>query len=154
MSVDELQAYGLAVMDEAEVRSFLDEHSVGVLGLPAAETPYLLPMSYANDGADSLYFTYVVGQSSQKAELTDEAELARFLVYDVDSMFEWRSVSLTGTMTAVPETRWGELRELLQTAWRPDVLRNAGISGRPRIYRLDVTECVGVKDTGLAEPAE
>lgn len=153
MSVEELRDHGLEVMGEDERQAFLDEQDVGVLGLPAPDGPYLLPMSYAVEGS-SLYVTYWQGSSSRKTELTERAEVASFLVYSVETMFDWRSVALSGTMTAVPETHWGDLEAVLEDTWRPDLLRNSSISGRPRIYRFDVVEAMGIKHTGLAAGSE
>lgn len=37
MSVDELREYGLTEMDDAEIRRFLSNQRVGVLGLPGTD---------------------------------------------------------------------------------------------------------------------
>ena len=50
MTVDILQAYGLEQMDEGEIADFLTNRGGGVLGLPTAGAPYLIPMSFGFDG--------------------------------------------------------------------------------------------------------
>ena len=121
MSIAQLQEYGLEQMDDDAIRAFIDTQSTGVLGLPMDGAPYLLPMSFAFDGDSSLYFTYLLGSSSRKAALTERADRARFLVYSVETMFNWESALLTGELTEVPEDEWSELEDLLTAAWRPEL---------------------------------
>lgn len=146
MTVDELGAYGLAEMEPAAIDQFLESQSVGVLGLPATP-PYVVPMSYAYADGD-LYLTYVVGGSSRKTELTEAAETASFLVFSVETMFSWRSVTLVGEPVAVPQRQWGELSETLADVWRPELFRTGGTD--VRIYRLEVTDRTGIEHTDLA----
>ena len=149
MTVDELEKYGLEAMDDAEISSFLDAQSTGVLGLPTDDVPYMLPLSYVFDG-ESLYFTYLLGESSRKRELTDRAPRARFLVYDVETTFTWESVMLTGELSVVPEDEWGDLSVLPSNAWRPSVLQSATTSGGVEVYEFAIEEWAGIRQTGLA----
>jgi nitroimidazol reductase NimA-like FMN-containing flavoprotein (pyridoxamine 5'-phosphate oxidase superfamily) len=148
MSVDELRNLGLEAMDEGDVQSFLDNQGVGVLGLPATDGPYLIPMSFAYDGADDLYFTYVLGQSSRKQALSDRAETAQFLVYDVTSPFVWQSVLLSGSISELPEEEWDRMSDL-DNAWHPDLLESATLSRGVSIYRFRIRDREGFKHTGL-----
>ena len=154
MTIDELAAYGLERMDDEEVADFLATQSIGVLGLPADTAPYLLPLSYAYDGEQRLYFTYLLGENSRKGQLTERAELARFLVYSAETMFSWRSLLLEGPIESVPEAQWGSLEDVLNEAWRPELFRNASVARRVKLYRLDIAEKTGVKHTGLAPDLE
>jgi hypothetical protein len=149
MSVDELQALGMEQMTDDEIRAFLSSQGVGVLGLAAEEGPYMLPMSFGYDGADRLYFTYVVGEQSRKRELSDRAETARFLVYKASSRFNWQSVVLTGTLSVVPEGEWDDVDESMANAWHPDIFESAELSGGVTVYRFAIEERVGFKQTGL-----
>lgn len=151
MATDRLAEYGMERMDDDAVREFVADQSVGVLGLPAQGAPYMLPLSYATDDeAGSLYFTYVLGESSRKEALTEAAGRARFLVYDVETMFRWESALLAGPLTAVPESEWADLRSVLATAWRPSVLQSATTSGEVAVYELVVEEREGIQQRGLA----
>lgn len=149
MTVDELKKYGLETMRDEEIASFLDARSVGVLGLATDGRPHLVPLSYANDDADTLYFTYLLGEQSQKGEWTEETGEGRFLVYTADSMFRWESVLLDGTLRKVPPSEWGDLAEILEDAWRPELFERASTSGHVRVYAFDVVEASGIKQTGL-----
>lgn len=150
MSVDQLQEFGLERMDDDEIRDLVSSQSTGVLGLPAADAPYLLPMSFAFDGDSSLYFTYLLGPSSRKELLSNRAEYARFLVYTVETMFNWRSVLLTGELSETPESELSELEDVLTTAWRPELFRTAGTEGGVKVYELEVESQSGIRHTGLA----
>lgn len=154
MSVDELQAYGLAEMTGEEVQSFLSSQKTGVLGLPTDDAPYLLPLSFGYDGDTRLYFTYLQGSSSQKATLTEAAERASFLVFAVDTMYNWQSVLLSGRISVVPESAWDELESLLTDVWRPALLDTASLSGEIDVYEFRIDEQTGIKHQGLPPALE
>jgi nitroimidazol reductase NimA-like FMN-containing flavoprotein (pyridoxamine 5'-phosphate oxidase superfamily) len=154
MTITELKKYGLEEMRDEEVTAFLENQSVGVLGLASPDGPYLVPLSYAYDGESSLYFTYVLGEDSQKGTLTADAERARFLVYSVDTMFNWQSVLLTGTFTDLPPSQWGDISELLDSVWRPEIFQTSKTSHNITIYEFSVEEQSGIKHSGLAPDME
>jgi len=151
MTIGELQRYGVEEIDESAIRDVLDSQSIGVLGLADQKVPYLLPLSYAFDEeSDSLYFTYLVGSSSEKEALTERAGRGRFLVYDVETMFRWRSVLLTGTLSPVPEDEWADIQHVLSEAWRPSVLDSASTSGGISVYEFSIRDWSGIRQSGLA----
>jgi len=149
MALDELERLGVERMTEAEVRDFLASHGEGVLGLPTGGAPYLLPMSFGYDGDRSLYFSYLVGETSRKTELTERASVAAFLVYTASSPFAWQSVRLTGPLERVPDDDVEEVTDALGSAWRPAVFSDTELAGEFRIYRLSAEEQVGIRNTGL-----
>lgn len=153
MTLEELTEYGMARMDEAAIDGFLSSHSIGVLGLPAEDAPYLLPLSYSYDG-ESLYFLYVVGAESRKADLSDRAEAARFLVYSAETVFNWRSVLLSGTIEEVPVGEWDPLLDEMEMAWRPELFETASEMEVTRLYRFRIEERSGIKHTGLPPALE
>ena len=149
MSVDELREYGLAEMDVGEIRNFLTSQKMGVLGLPGEDGPYLLPLSYGYDGDRRLYFTYLLGAESRKEALTENADAATFLVHKVDTMYNWESVLLSGTIDAVPESEWDGLDETLRHAWRPSLFETATLSGSVKLYEFRIDDRTGIKHQGL-----
>lgn len=157
MVLEGLEAYGLERMTDDDIAAFLATQRVGTLGLPTEGAPYMVPLSFGydpEDDADALYFTYLLGSQSRKLDLTRRAETAGFLVYSVESMFNWRSVSLTGTLQEVPQAQWGSLEDVLSSAWRPELFQSAGLGGEITVYRFDIDERVGIRHTGLAEGFE
>ncbi|MCU4750655.1 pyridoxamine 5'-phosphate oxidase family protein [Halobacteria archaeon AArc-curdl1] len=149
MSVDELREYGLAEMDDDEMRSFLASQKTGVLGLPGEGGPYLLPLSYRYNGNNRLYFTFLLGSSSRKETLSEGADAASFLVYKVDTMYNWESVLLSGTIDAVPESEWGDLEEPQNHVWQPSLFEEASLSGSVKIYEFRIEDLTGIKHQGL-----
>jgi nitroimidazol reductase NimA-like FMN-containing flavoprotein (pyridoxamine 5'-phosphate oxidase superfamily) len=150
MSIEQLQDYGLEQMEDDKVEEFLASQSTGVLGLPSDSAPYLLPMSYAYDGDSTIYFTYLVGDSSRKERLSERGDRAGFLVYNVETMFNWQSVLVTGNIVHTPEEEWSELEDILTNAWQPELFQSASATGRVEVYELDVYEQTGIRHTGLA----
>lgn len=149
MSVDELQEFGLVEMDENEINGFLSGQKMGVLGLPGEDAPYLLPLSFGYDGDRRLYFTYLLGASSRKAKLSEMAETASFLVHKVDTMYNWESVLLSGTITTVAESEWDDLEEVLTDTWRPELFESATLSGEVAVYEFQIDDRTGIKHQGL-----
>ncbi len=147
MSITELEGQGLERMDEAAIGEFLAAQSIGVLGLPAGEIPYLVPMSYAFDG-ESVYFTYLLGESSRKRRLSEQTDRAGFLVYAAETAFSWRSVLLGGALSAIPEAEYPD--EAVRTAaWRPELFERAAASGEIAVYELAIDDRSGIRHTGL-----
>lgn len=149
MTIDELSKYGLERMTDEAIETFLDDHALGVLGLPTDDVPYMLPLSYVYDDG-RLYFTYLLGESSRKESLTARARSGRFLVYDAETAFKWQSVMLTGDIAEVPESEWGALPDHPKSAWRPSVLQSATTSGGVKVYGFEIRERDGIRQTGLA----
>jgi nitroimidazol reductase NimA-like FMN-containing flavoprotein (pyridoxamine 5'-phosphate oxidase superfamily) len=108
MTVEQLEAFGMERMSEDAIRGFLEAQGMGVLALPADPVPYLLPLSFGYDGDSTLYFTYLVGPESQKEQLSAETDRARFLTYNAESAFMWRSVVLTGNLSELPQSEWDD----------------------------------------------
>lgn len=135
MSVAELGEYGVQRMDADEIGQFLATQRTGVLGLPSEDGPYLLPLTYGYDGEFRLFFTFVLGASSRKETLSEGAESATFLVFQVDSPFVWESVLLSGGIEPLPESERDVALAELTDAWRPAVFEHADFSGGVRVYR-------------------
>lgn len=154
MSVDELRAYGLDEMDDGEIRHFLSNQRTGVLGLPGETVPYLLPISFGYDGDARLYFTYLLGSRSRKKTLSERTDTARFLAFSVDTMYNWQSALLTGTLSEVPESEWDALEEVLSEAWRPSLFDSATLSGDVAVYEFRIEEQTGIKHQGLPPALE
>lgn len=145
MVVDEFVEYGMHRMDDDDIRQTLSNQSVGVLGLPAESAPCLRPLSYWFDGESTLYFVYVLGADSRKVALSDRGGLARFLVYRVETTFNWRSVLLTGTLERVPEDERGDIEERMDVSWRPELFERETGSENTGIYRFRIEDATGIK---------
>jgi hypothetical protein len=150
MSVDELAEYGMERMDDDDIDAFLSTQRTGVLGLPTETNPYLLPLTFGyDDGESRLLFTFVLGATSRKRDLTERAEQATFLVYSVDSMFVWESVMLSGSISELPESDWKTAMDALSDAWRPEIFEEADLSGGVAIYQFVIEDRSGIKYASL-----
>ncbi|WP_324666015.1 pyridoxamine 5'-phosphate oxidase family protein [Haloarcula sediminis] len=149
MTVEDLDAFGMHRMDDDDIEGTLSSQSVGVLGVPTDAAPMLRPLSYWYDGEDALYFIYVLGSESEKQAVTDQAGVAQFLVYSVETTFNWRSVLLTGTIEAVSGAERTALEEEMEVGWRPDLFERAAESKTTAIYRFDIDERAGIKQLEL-----
>lgn len=152
MSTEELLESSAAAMTDDEIREFLTEQGVGTLALSDADAPYLIPISFGYDGDATLYFVFLLfGTESRKETLSDRTERARFLVYDVQSPYEWQSVSLLGRIEAVADDEWGPVRDAMENAWHPDLFSSAepmrGVGG----YRLRIDERTGIRRGSAGE---
>jgi nitroimidazol reductase NimA-like FMN-containing flavoprotein (pyridoxamine 5'-phosphate oxidase superfamily) len=153
MSIGDVRQSDAEHMEATEIDQFLRDQGVGVLALPASDVPYVIPLSFGYDGNSCLYFTYLLfSVESKKEDLTERTDQARFLVYAAESMYEWRSVILTGTIRRVPEREWDDLQAAMQNAWHPDLFAGAtpmrGITG----YRFTITDRSSIKHSTADEP--
>lgn len=154
MTVDELSDYGMVEMDDDEIQGFLSSQTVGVLGLSTDDAPIMRPLSFSFDGESCLYILYVLGSSSRKAEVTDHADAARFLVYRADTPFNWSSVLLTGTIDEVSADERDEIQDDIELRWRPDVFERASASENTKLYQFTIEDQVGLKHIGLPPELE
>jgi len=149
MTVDQLDAFGMRRMDDDDIQRTVSNQSVGVLAAPTAGAPSMRPLSYWYDGEDALYFVYVLGGDSEKQRVADAADAAQFLVYSVETTFNWRSVLLTGTISEVSDAERDALEERIDISWRPDLFERAAESQTTAIYRFDIEEMDGIKQLEL-----
>ena len=151
MTVEGLKQFGLEEMDDDQIRNFLLNQGMGVLGLPDEDVPYLIPMSFGYDGESRLYFSFFVDDESRKRDLSARTETARFLVYSADSPFFWESVVLTGTLVELPEEAWADHQAALENAWHLALFERADTAGGVRIYEFSIRDRRGLKYTGLPD---
>ena len=136
-------------MTDEELRTFLTEQGVGILGLVDESVPYLVPMSFGFNGEETLYFVFLLfGSESRKEQLCDQHRRGRFLVYSADSFHDWQSVSLEGTIETVADEEWDALQDAMENAWHPDIFSAAspmrGIEG----YQFRIDEWTAIQSGG------
>ncbi|WP_256392702.1 pyridoxamine 5'-phosphate oxidase family protein [Natronoarchaeum rubrum] len=145
MTIDELGEYGMERMDDEEIERFLSMQSMGVLGLPTEDEPYLIPLSYGFDGGSQLYFFYLVGEESRKADLSERADSASFLVYSAETAFHWRSVFLTGSLRELSQDEGETMTDDQTPTWRPKLIEAAGETERTRFWEFSIEEVAGIR---------
>lgn len=145
MTTEELEQYGMREMDDDDIQQTLSNENVGVLGLPAESGPCLRPLSFWFDGDSALYFVYVLGNDSRKVTLSDQADIARFLIYNIETTFNWESVLLTGTIEEVPEDEQEAIETEIDIAWKPELFERASGQKDTALYRFEIEEQNGIK---------
>ncbi len=148
MTIDQLEGLGVVELEDAAIDRLLENRRVAVLALPDEGAPYPVALSFGFDGDSELYFTYV-GTDGRKRRLSDRAEAASVLVYGAETSFTWESAHLTGTLRAVPESRWDELAEVLEGAWRPELFARAADSLEVAVYAFEIETRSGFRHAGL-----
>jgi hypothetical protein len=149
MTVDEFAEYGVARMDEDAIDRFLTSQRMGVLGLLTGGAPSMRPLSYWHDGDGRLYFLYATGEKSRKADLSERADVARFLVFRADTRFQWQSVLLTGTIDEVPASERAAVKEAIELRHRPDAIDRASENADATLYAFRIDDRTGIKHLGL-----
>lgn len=149
MTVEELDSLGMRRMDDDGIEGTLASQNVGVLAVPTDDAPSMRPLSYWYDGESSLYFVYVLGVDSQKAALSQQADTAGFLIYNIETTFNWRSVLLTGTVSKLSDEERVAIEAEIDIAWRPDLFERATESEATALYRFDIQERAGIKQLEL-----
>ncbi|MFB6096112.1 MAG: pyridoxamine 5'-phosphate oxidase family protein [Haloferacaceae archaeon] len=148
MSIDEISESTPEAMTDEQIRTLLTEEGVGVLGLSTEDAPYMVPMSFGYDGDATLFFVFLLfGTESRKEILADRADRASFLVFDAESAHEWRSVSLTGSIRAVEDGEWPDVREAMENAWHPDLFSGASPMRGVEGYRFEIEEWTSIAHT-------
>jgi nitroimidazol reductase NimA-like FMN-containing flavoprotein (pyridoxamine 5'-phosphate oxidase superfamily) len=151
MPIDDFGDYGVVQMDESEIETFLSEQNLGVLGLPTAETPVMRPLSFAFEAPEKLHFVYTLPADSEKEAATRRADGAQFLVYDAEDRYHWTSVSLEGTLNAVPADEREAIEAEIDLGWRPRALERASEVMETKLYEFAITEKTGLQHDGLPE---
>lgn len=149
MTVEALESYGMVRMTDGEIRGFLNSQSMGVLGLSIGEAPVLRPMSFGYGDESTLYLLFVLADASRKEDVATDADTARFLVYSAETVFNWRSVLLTGTIEPVADDERERALDAVEDVWRPELFRSASEDLRTRLYRFRIEERAGIKHMGL-----
>ena len=149
MTLEQLEEYGMLQMDSGDIEKTLERKSIGVLGVPTDSAPLLRPLSFWYDGESALYFVYVLGSDSRKVTVSDQADVARFLIYDIETTFNWRSVLLTGTIERVPDDERRAIEDQIDISWKPDVFERAAETEATALYRFQIDDRAGIKQLEL-----
>jgi nitroimidazol reductase NimA-like FMN-containing flavoprotein (pyridoxamine 5'-phosphate oxidase superfamily) len=132
-------------MIEDEIDHLLTEKGVGALSLTDGETPYTIPISFGYDGESRLYFLFVGhSEEGRKASYADSTAKAGFLVFDVASETEWRSVIAEGELGRIRPEEWDDAREAMAAnAYQGELIADHDGFDDPRVWRLEIEELTG-----------
>ena len=137
-------------MSDEEIETFLTEQGTGVLALADGGHAYAVPISFGYTGG-RLYFAYFsFTDEPRKATATAATETACLAVYDVESVFRWRSVLAMGPIEPVGPDRWDEVGVAMgDNAWSPDLSSLGPRRLTVDTYVLEVEELTGRQGSGV-----
>ena len=134
-------------MDDDTARTFLSEQGFGVLSLAAEGDAYGIPISYGYDReTDRIYFVFLrPGEQSKKERFGEATTRASFLVFDVPSREEWRTVVAEGPLRAVADDEWPAVRDALEdNAWFPTLFSESEPMQDILGWALDIDTVTGM----------
>ena len=100
-----MEAYGVAMDDDA-ITEFLESEGLGTLAFGSERGGYALPMSFGYDSVgDRCIFQFAFGDDSAKRAFVETGNPVSLSVHEWDSIVDWRSVVVRGTLHPVPEER-------------------------------------------------
>ena len=147
---EEPETLGGRGMTDDEIDQFLTEKGTGILALADGGDAYAVPISFGYRGGPLYFAFYRFSEDPRKKRYTDATRTACLAVYDVESMFRWRSVLAMGPIEPVGPDRWDEVGAAMgETAWSPD-LSSLGPRGMSiDAYVLQIEEVSGRKGSGM-----
>lgn len=91
----------IGTLQNSEIEEMLHTHFIGRIGCHANSTTYVVPISYAYDGA------YIYGHSNEglKLEMMRANPTVCFEVDDMENMANWKSVICQGTFEELKEEK-------------------------------------------------
>jgi nitroimidazol reductase NimA-like FMN-containing flavoprotein (pyridoxamine 5'-phosphate oxidase superfamily) len=96
-----------APMATPQIAEFLERQSTGALSFASPgddDPPYSIPVAFGYDAAaDSVVMQFLVHGDSEKATYLDDDRPVSLTVYDREYADGYRSVVLTGRLSAIPE---------------------------------------------------
>lgn len=96
------ERYGVE-MSDAEITSFMESQGVGTLAFGNEDGGYCIPMSFGYDGVnDRLVLQMAVGEDNLKTRYIEEGNPVSLSTYVWNSIDDWRSVVVRGTLHRVP----------------------------------------------------
>jgi nitroimidazol reductase NimA-like FMN-containing flavoprotein (pyridoxamine 5'-phosphate oxidase superfamily) len=91
-------------MDDLEIRQFLTQEGLGVLGLACDDESYTIPIAFAYDeDANRCIFRFLATGDSRKMEYVSETTTASLTAYQWHSPEDWRSVVLRGPLSRLAD---------------------------------------------------
>lgn len=91
-------------LDDGEIREFLQERALGVLGFAKDGDAYTIPIAFAYDEVGNrCIFRFIVPDESQKRAFVAETDVASLTAYEWKTKNQWKSVVVRGPIRQVPE---------------------------------------------------
>lgn len=91
-------------LDDYEIKDFLTDRGLGILGLATDGAAYTLPIAFAFDEShDRCILRFVMGPDSKKRRLVADTTTASLTSFEWHGKHDWKSVVITGPIRQVPD---------------------------------------------------
>lgn len=134
-------------MDELEIRQFLTERGLGVLGFAADGEAYTIPIAFAYDEERKrCILRFLATEDSKKREFVATTEVASLTVYEWTGPDSWRSVVARGPLQRLADDEMAQAAALFSDLGEEAALKvfNEPVSAyEAEWYELQVTEITG-----------
>jgi len=132
-------------MSDAQIDTFLTEQGTGVLALADGDAAYAVPISFGYEDGRCYFAFFRFADEPRKEAYAETTETACLAVYDVESMFRWKSVLAFGPLEPVGPDRWDEVGAAMgENAWSPDLSSMGPRRGTVGTYALPIEEVTGL----------
>ena len=134
-------------MSENDIEQALKAHGYGVISLCEDGEPYSIPVSFGFDG-ECIYFPFLVSGDSTKTEYIGEGQRVRFLVTEVQNLYDWQSVSVSGCVEAIdPDSdEWDHfITILVEQDWFDPQFEDAASIDTIEGWKLDLDDAAGME---------
>jgi nitroimidazol reductase NimA-like FMN-containing flavoprotein (pyridoxamine 5'-phosphate oxidase superfamily) len=147
MSAEPFEQWLGTEMERSEIDDLLNSAGWGILSLAKGGEPYSIPISFGYTGTD-IYFALIREEPDQKKfEYVEEDGTARLLVSDVNSLLDWETIAVTGSLDSVSrgDDRWTELLDSMEdNAWFSSDYRLAGRNVGLQGWRIELERIEGL----------
>lgn len=134
-------------LDEEEIRRFLQERGLGVLGLAKGGEAYTIPIAFAYDpGENRCIFRFLMGDESLKRSFLAETDVASLTAYKWKTKNQWESVVVRGPISQLPDSELSQAAALFSSVGEQAALDvfNGSISEYETIwYQLEIADITG-----------
>lgn len=146
MTSDEQAGDGSIAMSSDEISDFLGESGHGVLSLAREDDAYSVPISFGYDGERLFLSLIQFGDDSEKLEYIESDGQASLTVYDVETRFDWWSITVRGSLHEVSDDERAYVEETMdENAWHPSLFPPTDAMTGVTWMELDIAEMTGRK---------
>ncbi|MFD1562633.1 pyridoxamine 5'-phosphate oxidase family protein [Haloarchaeobius amylolyticus] len=134
-------------LERDEIEEFLQDQSLGVLGLATDGEAYTIPIAFAYDrGTNRCFFRFVMSDNSRKRAFVTETDRASLTVYEWNTKSQWVSVVASGPIRHVSDSDLSHAATLFSEVGEEAALEifNDDLSEYESVwYELSVSEITG-----------
>ncbi len=134
-------------MDDFEIREFLTERGLGVVGFASDGEAYTIPIAFAYDAeGERCILRFLMGDDSRKRTFVAGTTVASLTAYEWTAPTQWRSVVLRGPLQRLADDELAQAAAIFSDLGEEAALEvfNSPVSDyETGWYELQITELTG-----------